>query len=290
MSQRIILLGSGTMGLSIGRLFAAHGWAVHAVDPTPGAREKFQRAIPTATTSADLAKAGNADIALECVPENLELKRKVLAELEGNLPASAAILSNTSGLALTDMTTLMQRPERAMIAHFFNPADIVPAVEVVPAPGAPDELCVQVMEILRALGKRPVKLEHAPLGFVANRIQHAIMRECLHLVDEGVASPAEIDDIVQWSIGIRLAVSGPFQQRDLNGLGTHLSIAKYLYPDLCDRHTPSPTLADMVARGETGRSAGKGFYNWPKTTEADDSDALSQIIAIASEKRKGQPE
>ncbi len=286
MSKRIILVGGGTMGLSIGRLFAAHGWAVHAVDPSPVARDAFANTVSGATTSATLAHAGNADIALECVPEKLDLKRKMMAELEDHLPASAAILSNTSGLALKDLTTLMKQPERAMIAHFFNPADIIPAVEVVPAPDAPEGLCDGVMDILRTLGKRPVALKNAPLGFIANRVQHAIMRECLHLVDEGVATAAEIDDIVQWSIGVRMAISGPFRQRDLNGLGTHLNIANYLYPDLCDTHTPSPTLVDMVAHGHLGRNAGKGFYDWPETDDTSDDASLARVIAAAAENRK----
>jgi len=282
MEDRIIIVGGGTMGQSIGRLFGTHGWAVHAVDPTASARDAFARTVPGATTGADLNDAGQARLALECVPEDLALKQKVMAALDAHMPDDAPILSNTSGLTLSEMSVNMVHPERAVIAHFFNPGDVVPAVEVVAAKDAPEGLCDAVMDILRALGRRPVRLDHAPPGFVANRIQHAIMRECLHLVDEGVADPAAIDEIVQWSIGIRMALAGPFRQRDLNGLGTHLSIATYLYPDLSDRHTPSPTLADKVARGELGQRGGKGFFDWPRGDARDtDDDALRRIIDIA---------
>jgi 3-hydroxybutyryl-CoA dehydrogenase len=269
------------MGLSIGRLFANHGWAVHAVDPDPKARDGFQRSLPGTTVSGEISEAGQADLALECAPEDLPLKQKLFAALEPHVPETAPILSNTSGLALSDMATHMRRPERAVIAHFFNPGDVIPVVEVVAAPDAPEGLCDELMDILRALGKRPVRLATAPPGFVANRIQHAIMRECLHLVDEGVADPAAIDEIVQWSIGLRMALAGPFRQRDVNGLGTHLSIATYLYPDLCDRHTPSPTLTEIVGRGHLGRRSGKGFYDWPGPEAATDEAALNRIIKIA---------
>ena len=284
MAERIIIVGAGTMGQSISRLFATYGWQVHAVDPTEAARDTFSSAVPNATVSATLAEAGQADIALECVPEDLTLKQETLAALEDTVPEGAAILSNTSGLTLEEMSKRMTRPERAIITHFFNPGDVIPAVEVVAAKKAPTGLCDKVMTLLRRLDRRPVQLDHAPPGFVANRIQHAIMRECLHLVDEGVADPAAIDEIVQWSIGVRMALSGPFRQRDLNGLGTHLSIAEYLYPDLADRHTPSPTLADLVAQGYLGKRSGKGFYDWPNATEAADApadDSLRRVISIA---------
>lgn len=282
MAERIIIVGAGTMGQSIGRLFASHGWAVHAVDPTKAARETFLATVSDATASADLEGAGRADIALECVPENLALKQKVFAALESVVPKGAPVLSNTSGLTLEEMSAQMVHPERAIITHFFNPGDVIPAVEVVAAKDAPVGLCGDVMTLLRKLERRPVRLDHAPPGFVANRIQHAIMRECLHLVDEGVASPAEIDEIVQWSVGVRMALSGPFRQRDMNGLGTHLSIAEYLYPDLCDRHDPSPTLASLVAQGRLGKRSGKGFYDWPTDAGEGATDAaLQRVIALA---------
>jgi len=282
MAKRIIIVGAGTMGQSIGRLFGQHGWTVHAVDPTEAARNGFLATVPGSSATAALEDAGQADVALECVPENPALKRKVLAALEGAVPEGAPILSNTSGLTLEEMSADMARPERAVITHFFNPGDVIPAVEVVVAKDAPEGLCAEVMTLLRGLERRPVRLNHAPPGFVANRIQHAIMRECLHLVDQGVASPAEIDEIVQWSVGVRMALSGPFRQRDLNGLGTHLSIAEYLYPDLCDRHDPSPTLANLVGQGHLGKRSGKGFYDWPEGEDARAAEqALRRVIALA---------
>ena len=282
MAERIIIVGAGTMGQSIGRLVANHGWAVHAVDPKNAAREAFLATVSDATASADLEGAGRADIALECVPESLALKQKVFAALESVVPKGAPILSNTSGLTLADMSAQMLHPDRAIITHFFNPGDVIPAVEVVAAKNAPVGLCDDVMTLLRKLERRPVRLDHALPGFVANRIQHAIMRECLHLVDEGVASPAEIDEIVQWSVGVRMALSGPFRQRDMNGWGTHLSIAECLYPDLCDRHDTSPTLAGLVAQEHLGKRSGKGFYDWPiDAGDGATDEALQRVIALA---------
>ena len=285
MASRIIIVGAGTMGVSIARLFARHGWFVQVVEPDPDARGLVRKAVGPAHVVASTGETESADLAIECVPENAGLKRVVLRDLEDRVPEAAPILSNTSGLSLADISSEMRNPRRAAIAHFFNPGDVVPAVEVVTAPDTEDAFTEEVMQILRSVGKRPARLAQEIPGFVANRIQHAIMRECLHLVDVGIARPEEIDEIVRWSIGVRMAVSGPFRQRDLNGLDTHLEIARYLYPDLAAGASPSPTLKRHVEEGRLGRRAGRGFLDWSEETEdrSDEADLRAVLAALRGE-------
>lgn len=287
MNGTIIIVGGGTMGASIARLFASHDWSVQVVEPDADTRARLARDLASVSLEASPDAAGMADIALECVPEDPVLKRRVMRDLESRVPPGAAILSNTSGLSLEEISADMDNPERAAIAHFFNPGDMVPAVEVVMAAGAPEALAETVMDLLRALGKRPARLSRGVPGFVANRVQHAIMRECLHLADTGVATPEDIDEIVRWSIGIRLAALGPFRQRDLNGLDTHLRIARYLYPDLANATTPSPTLEAHVAAGRLGKRSGRGFFDWSgdDADRSDDATLRAVLDAVRAAER-----
>lgn len=277
---KVIIVGGGTMGSSIARLFASKAWTVQLIEPNPELGEQLRERLEGVEILREITEAQTAEVAVECVPEEAALKRHVLRAIEDKVKDGAPILSNTSGLSLADISSEMGAPERAAIAHFFNPADVVPAVEVVTAPNATEAFADTVLSLLRSLGKRPARLARDVPGFIANRIQHAIMRECLHLVEAGVADPADIDEIVRWSIGVRMAVSGPFRQRDLNGLETHLRISRYLYPDLAANTAPSQMLERMVEDGRSGRKSGRGFYDWPSDlSEGADETTLRAVLA-----------
>ncbi|MGJ8546197.1 MAG: 3-hydroxyacyl-CoA dehydrogenase NAD-binding domain-containing protein [Sulfitobacter sp.] len=281
--RQIAVIGAGIMGRGLARMFADGGWDVLLVDPIPGALDAAPER-ENITQSADLAAVAHCDLLIEAVPENIEIKRKVFADLEAHLGAEVPMLSNTSGLTLGELTRDMARPERFLIAHFFNPADVIPAVEVLPHAGVPEAMTEEVCDILRALGKRPVVLRKETPGFVANRIQHAIMRECLSLMEDGVADAPALDEIIRWSIGARMALNGPMLQRDMNGLDTHLAIATYLYPDLAADTVPSPLLAQKVAAGDVGRKAGRGFYEWGDGGQTAPSNALlARLIELSRE-------
>lgn len=280
---KVIIIGGGTMGSSIARLFASNAWAVQLIEPNPELGEQLQQSLEGVGVLSAITASVTADVAVECVPEEASLKRSVLRQIESKVADDAPILSNTSGLSLADISSEMVTPGRAAIAHFFNPADLVPAVEVVTAPGATEEFSDSVMAMLRSLGKRPARLAREVPGFIANRIQHAVMRECLHLVEAGVAEPKDIDEIVRWSIGVRMAVSGPFRQRDLNGLETHLNISRYLYPDLAADTSPSRMLERMLEEGRTGRRSGRGFYEWPAGQDEETDERMLRAVLAAVE-------
>ena len=147
------------------------------------------------------------------------------------------------------------------------------------------------MRLAKTLGKRPAVLNTCVPGFVANRIQHAVMRECLSLLEKGVVEAEALDDIVQYSIGVRMALNGPLCQRDLNGLDTHLNIAHYLYADLEARQQPAALLEEYVAQGRLGAKAGRGFYQWSDETRAQhqarERENLQRIIEIATQHAGG---
>ncbi|MEY8828216.1 3-hydroxyacyl-CoA dehydrogenase NAD-binding domain-containing protein [Sedimentitalea sp. XS_ASV28] len=282
-NRTFAILGAGIMGRALARLFAHGGWQVSLIDPNPEALA-HNPDHPHIRHCTRLGNATEAAAIIEAVPENLEIKKQVIAGLEHVLPPETPILSNTSGLTLAALTADMAHPGRFLITHFFNPADVIPAVEILPHETTPDTLTRQVCDWLTELGKFPALLTKEVPGFVANRIQHAIMREALSLIEQGVVDAAGLDDIIRWSIGIRLALSGPMKQRDLNGLDTHLAIADYLYPDLAAQDSPSKLLRDKVEQGDLGRKSGRGFYDWTNGDNTAPTDAqLARIIALSRE-------
>ena len=278
--DRLAVIGAGIMGTRIVRHFLNAGWQVALVDPSAEARDAARAVLGDAACMVvevgDLGPDWDATrLVIEAVPELLDLKRRVLADLEARFAPQTILASNTSGLASADLTRDLRHPDRFVIAHFFNPADLVPAVELVPGPATRAEVMRDTADLLARSGKMPAVLKADVPGFIANRLQHALMRECFHLIDQGVADAETIDLVTRWSVGVRLALTGPMLQRDLNGLDTHLRIAEYLYPDLDARQTPPDQLARKVAAGELGRKSGRGFYDW---------DAARQAQAAATER------
>jgi len=290
-SCRGVVIGAGTMGANLARLMLRNGMAVTVLDVDPSALARCRQALRSETGSgeqprfvSDWVQIGTCDVVVESVTEDLRLKQSVLKEVEGHVGEATLILTNTSGLSIDELAQVLTHPARFMGAHFFNPADLIPSVEVVPGRSTSDACVERASEWLRQLGKRPAVLRHCVPGFVANRLQHALMRECLALLEQGVIDAEALDDLVRYSIGIRLAINGPLRQRDLNGLDTHLNIARYLYDDLESRTTPGPLLESLVAEGRLGRKSGRGFHEWPEgNAEACDRHErmlLERLLAI----------
>ncbi|RBP88574.1 3-hydroxyacyl-CoA dehydrogenase [Rhodobacter sp. 140A] len=291
--DRLVVIGAGIMGTRICRHFLRAGHRLALLDPSPEALAKAVgnlRAEGLAPVGAARLEAldpiwGAADLVIEAVPEDLGLKRAVIAELDRAFRPETLIASNTSGLRSADLAEGLRHPGRFLIAHFFNPADLVPAVELVPGPATRPETLERVAALLTASGKKPAVLKADVPGFIANRLQHAMLRECFHLLEQGVADAETIDRVTRYSLGVRLALIGPLLQRDLNGLDTHLSIARYLYPALDARQTPPEGLAEKVRAGHLGRKSGRGFYDWDSGRDAQ-LDAverlLPEVIALAA--------
>lgn len=294
-SLQAMVVGAGTMGTTLAKLIASNDVKVTLVDTDPRVLEASRRHVGAAAAAicftTILKPEKSPDFVIESVTENIVVKQDVLAKIEANVADSTVIMTNTSGIPIDEIGSCMRLPQRFLGAHFFNPADIIPSVEVVPGSFTAAAVVEQACCWLKLLGKRPAVLNTCVPGFVANRIQHAMMRECISLLEKGVVEAEALDEIVQYSIGVRMALNGPLSQRDLNGLDTHLNIARYLYPDLEASDEPAALLEDYVAQGRLGAKAGRGFYRWDDESRAaqqvQERESLQLIIEIAMQHASG---
>jgi 3-hydroxyacyl-CoA dehydrogenase len=200
---------------------------------------------------------------IEAVSENLAVKRAVFSEMERLVAARTILASNTSAIRISSIADGLQHPERVLGTHFWNPPHIVPCVEVIKADQTADDVFEEVYQLMMRVGKTPVRVLKDVPGFLGNRMQHALWREAIKLVENGIASAEDVDKVVKSAFGLRLAFLGPLETADLAGLDLTREIHEDLLPQL-DRSTmPSPLLEEKVKRGETGAKSGQGFHHWP---------------------------
>jgi len=281
MVDSVAVIGAGTMGRSIAQFFLQNDVSVSLIDENKQALDDAKIAITQQMN--DLREKGiisskhgvkrlqaassypeklEVDVVIEAIPEKLTWKQALFSKLESSCNQETLFATNTSGLSITEIASVLDYPERLIGTHFFTPAAIVPLVEVVKGERTSDETADTIMNMFKKLGKKPVLLQKEIPGFIGNRIQHALNREAISLLDSGIASAEDIDTVVKWSIGLRMALTGPIEQRDVNGLDIHYDIASYLYKDLNNETTPSSLLKEKVDRGEVGLKTDKGFYDW----------------------------
>ena len=239
--QRVAVIGAGLMGHGIALEFAVAGRRVAITDASAAALEQglanmrngaetlaqlglapraaCDTAMQRVTAHASLQEAvAGADLVIEAVSEDLPLKQRIFAELDGACGGGVVLASNTSTFMPSALAGGTGHPQRILVAHYFNPPHLLPVVELVPHADTDPAVVARMRELYLALGKRPVVLQREIAGFIANRLQHALLREAVALVEAGVASAAEVDAAVSGSFGRRLAVAGPFEVSDLAGL------------------------------------------------------------------------
>jgi 3-hydroxybutyryl-CoA dehydrogenase len=260
----VAVVGAGPMGAGLVRLFAAAGYAVRVLDERSGAAEAAARAAEGAQASGSLAElVADADLCVEAIVEELAPKQALFAELARVAAPTCVLATNTSALsvdAIAEAVAPDVRP-RVLGTHFFNPPDVVPAVEVVRG-HATDEWALELaLRLVRGAGKRAAVVRDSP-GFVANRIQHAMVIEAWRCYEEGIATPAAIDMIVRSSFGFRLLAYGPFQLGDLNGLDVYRSVMRLLEAAYGERFAPPPALLALVEEGAYGTKSGRGVYEY----------------------------
>lgn len=203
------------------------------------------------------------DFIIEAISENLTLKQQVFLEMEKNVSPATILASNTSAIPITSIAENMLYPERVLGTHFWNPPHIVPCVEVIKAEQTSDDVFEQTYALMERVGKSPVRVLKDVPGFLGNRMQHALWREAIKLVENGIASAEDVDKVVRNAFGLRLAFLGPLETADLAGLDLVYDIHEDLFPHL-DRSTePSSFLKAKVEKGHTGAKSGKGFHDWP---------------------------
>lgn len=285
--QHITVIGAGTMGNGIAHVFAQNGHQVILVDVSADALAKALKTIEknldrqlakekiTAETKAstlanistetDLKKGvAQAELVVEAATENVELKLNIFRAMDEEAPANCILASNTSSISITKIAAVTKRPEKVIGMHFMNPVPVMRLVEVIRGYATSDEVCAQVMELSKQLGKVPVEVNDYP-GFVANRILMPMINEAIITLHEGVAGVEEIDTVMKLGMAHPM---GPLQLADFIGLDVCLSIMNVLYEGLGNpKYAPCPLLVNMVTAGKLGVKSGEGFYSWTHGTK-----------------------
>lgn len=287
---QIAIIGAGLMGHGIAQVFAQADHDVRVFDPVPAAlgvlKEKVaqnlaalgqgQSALARITPCTALADAvARADYVFEAGPENLDVKRRIFADVEAHAPDAALLASNTSVIQITKIMEPLARKGRALGTHWWNPPFLVPLVEVIRAEHTREDAVAQMMALLSSAGKTPVLVNKDVPGFVGNRLQHALWREAMALVQNGVCDAKTVDTVVKASFGRRLAVLGPLENADLVGLDLALAIHETVLPDIDVTRGPLPYLKDLIGAGKLGMKTGEGFRTWTPEEQA----ALRQRVA-----------
>lgn len=276
----VTVIGAGLMGHGIGQVFARAGHEVVITDPDATALNMALKRVKAnlASEGSDASHAlrhvridgalqsavAQADLVIEAAPEKLELKQKLFAEVAAAAPAHAVLASNTSVIPITRIGEALEPQARARLlgTHWWNPPHLVPLVEVVRTAYTSEEVFEKTFAWLASVGKCPVRVQHDVTGFIGNRLQHAMWREAIALVEDGVCDAEAIDLVVKNSFGMRMPVLGPMENADLVGLELTRDVHRVMFPELkCDK-TPSPLLGRLIEAGSTGMKAGQGLRTW----------------------------
>lgn len=297
--KRICNLGTGTVGPGITLTFALAGYQVHMYGRSDDSIKRGFEAIKdilkkfeehAIVQKADTRKilgrikgvttleeaAEGADFVIESIVENLSTKQEVFAEMEKFCSKKTVFASSTSGLIPSAIAENLEHKDRFIVAHFWNPPHLIPLVEVVPGIHTSQKTTAITSELLEKIGKKPVVLKREALGFIGNRLQFAMIREALSLIDSGIATKEAIDATIKYALGRRLSTTGPFESADLSGLDIIYNISSYLFEDLCNSTEVSPVLRETIDAGKLGAKTCSGFYEWTP-------DSLSKIKKVREE-------
>ncbi len=278
--RKIVIAGAGTMGYSMADRFASYGYDVvlwnhrqASLDRARGLISDESRDKIIYSTSDDALT--DFDVLVESITEDLDIKLAFYKKLSALAPDDAIICTNTSGLSINKLATAVAGPHRFLGMHWLNPPTIVPLIGIIRSDVTSDEAARTIYDLALAIDKKPALVQKDVPGFVANRLQLAVLREALALVKDGVISAEDIDAVMKYGLGFRWAVLGPLETVDFGGLDTFEHIASYLMPDLADGHEVPELLDAHYRKGELGVKTGHGFYDYSgdtakeKTVERD---------------------
>jgi 3-hydroxybutyryl-CoA dehydrogenase len=305
MIKRIAVLGAGTMGHGIAETFAMNGYEVSLYEVFDPVREKvigtirselemlskydvvdggeIEKILGRITLYKELEPAvRDADYIIEATPENLELKQKLFRELDGYCKKEAVFGSNTSSLSLEKMTEGLsdERKARTMVCHWYNPAHLMPLVELSYFGNMEQEVYEEIEDLYRTAGKQTVKVLKDVPGLVANRIQQGVAREVFSLIEMGVADPAEIDKALKFGPAFRYATTGQFEVADLGGLDIWCVVGDNLLGVMDNRKEANPLLRQKVTEGKLGFKSGEGFFSYPEDKKKDIMENFTRKLII----------
>lgn len=299
---RIAIIGGGLMGHGIAQVFACAGHAVRITDPSSEARDKIlsriganlddlglnRSALAHVEVCASLEEAAaGAQFVTEAAPEDLALKQDIFERLERAAPKDAILASNTSVIPITEIMRNLASKVRTLGTHWWNPPYLVPLVEVIRTAATSDATVATTLRLMASIGKQPVEVKKDVAGFVGNRLQHALWREAIALVAEGVCDAKTVDQVVKASFGRRLAVLGPLENSDLVGTDLTQAIHRTVLPALDRSIVPSPLIDRMVADGRLGFKSGEGFYAWGAESQAALRARVTNHLKAAAQADRG---
>lgn len=290
--QKIGIAGAGLMGASMSQIFAHYNYDVTVYDAFDAALEKGKqlvelnqaaqvearevtraeadRTLASLRFTNDMHTLADCDVIIESIVEKLDVKQEFWAKLSRLMPSEAILTTNTSGLSIDAIAKDIVGKHRFLGMHWMNPAHLIPCVEIIRGSKTDDASAEAVIALAHAIGKKTTVCKKDVPGFILNRIQLAILRECISLVEDGIADIADVDACMKYGLGFRYAAFGPFEVVDFGGIDTFHHIASYLNAELCNATDVQKLLDDRYKKGEYGVKSGKGFYDY-----ADGKDAAA---------------
>lgn len=307
MNEKIGIIGGGKMGVGIGQLFASKGHEVKILyvgnDKERGdsranmeanlnflasqdviGKEDIPKIMSKVTYTEEIQDIADfADIVFEAIVENLEVKQEMFKKLDELCPQEAILASNTSALSITLIAEKARHKERIIGTHFWNPAYLIPLVEVVKTKDVSGEVVARTFDALKIAGKHPVIVEKDVPGFLANRLQHCLFRESISIVEQGIASPAAVDEAIKYGFGMRVGIMGPFEVMDSCGLDMTKAIHEFVFPDIEDTHEVQKLVTDNIAAGRLGfKTGGHGIEDWTQEEMKKSAEELNiKLVKVA---------
>jgi 3-hydroxybutyryl-CoA dehydrogenase len=291
--KNIVIAGAGVMGASIAQVFAGHAHTVRVYGRSEASLEKGRalaeinqrsqvaegiltpdqssRLLANIDWSCELRSFEQADFVIESIVEDMEQKQEFWRKISCITPDDCILTTNTSGLSITQMAQAVKNPQRFAGMHWVNPPHIVPLVEIISGRLTAEKTIDAIYKLAVCIGKKPVRVMGDSKGFILNRIQFAVLREAMHIVENNIASMQDVDDVLKYGLGMRYACLGPFEIADIGGIDTFMNVASYLFADLSDAKIVSPLLKKLYEKGEYGLKSQKGFYDYSK-------DKAAQVI------------
>ena len=293
----VAIIGGGIMGGDIATIFAAGGWNVHVMSPSGKTRDALPARLNAglAKLAADPAKSAlvrtyasleaipwqQVDLVIEAATEDLALKQQLFARIEALARPEIPLTSNTSTIPIGAIGEHLKTRSRVAGLHYFMPAHLVPLVEIIRAEHTDKAVVDWLEQSQRELGKEPVRVNKDIPGFLGNRLQHAMMREALYLVADGVVTPEAVDTAVRYGFGFRFLACGPMLQKEMSGWDTNLYAGGSVYPHLYTEKTPPQFLKDMVAKGHIGMKARRGLWEWTDEGIAKEKARIEKALQAA---------
>jgi 3-hydroxybutyryl-CoA dehydrogenase len=297
--SNVVIIGGGIMGGDIGIIFAAGGWGVHVMSPS----QKTRDALP-ARVEAGLKKLGaeaaaasrvktyakledidwkSVGFVVEAATEDLPLKQRIFAEVEALAAPDIPLATNTSNFPIGEVGKNLKHRGRVFGLHFFMPAHLVPLVEIVSSDATDPRVAQEAVDLMKKLGKAPIWVKKDVPGFVGNRIQHAMMREALWLIQDGIVDAEGVDTAVRYGFGFRFIACGPILQKEMSGWDTNYLVGSALYPHLYSNDAPPPIVKELMDKKQLGMKTKKGFWEWDDAKIAKEKARIEKALQSGME-------